>query len=462
MSDVVYPYMPNTSPATRTEMLAVIGVGSIDELFKDVPARLQLHRPLALPEPHLAEWELERHVRDILARDVPCSESLSFLGAGCYQHHVPAVVDAMIGRAEFLTAYHGNSASDFGRLQAVFEYQSLMCDLLGMEVMGFPLACGLNAANTALRMAARYTGRPQVLVPATMNPRRAQHLNTYRREEEVATVTQVAADPATGLMDIDDLKRKLTSDVAAVFVENPTYLGVIESQVATIADAAHQAGALLVACVDPLSLGVLASPGGYEADIACGDSQALGIHMNYGGGAIGFIATREQYIMELPNLMMAIAPTVDGEGFGFDFFALPERLSYWGRENAKEYTGTMACLWAIANAVYLALMGPQGLRDIGETIVKKSNYLKQLLAAISGIELPLAAPHFNEFVVNFDGTGKSVTAINAALFERGIYGGADLSADFPSLGASALYCVSEIHSVDDLKTLTAALAEVTR
>lgn len=462
MSDVVHPYMPNSAPETRAAMLHAIGIASVDDLFKDIPDRLQLKRPLALPAPLVSEYDLEKHVREILAHNESCDDRMSFLGAGCYQHYVPAVVDAMIARGEFLTAYDGNAYSDGGRLQATFEYQSLLCDLLNMEVTGFPSACSLHASSTALRIASRVTGRHEVLVPTTMNPRRAQHLHAYRRAQEVATVTCVEADPATGLMDISDLRRKLTPKVAGVLVENPTYLGVIESQVREIGDVAHANGALLVACVNPLSLGVLASPGDYGADIACGDAQPLGVHMNYGGGALGFVAIKADYVMEFPNLMVNIAPTLDGEGFGFDFFALPERLTYFARESAKEYTGTMACLWAIASAVYLSLMGPQGMRDIGETIMKKSHYAKMLLAEIPGFELPLSAPHFNEFVVNFDGTGRTVAEVNAALLDRGIYGGADLSSDFHELGQSALYCVSEVHSASDLKLLATALKEVTR
>jgi len=462
MSEVVYPYIPNSAPETRAAMLNAIGVRGVDDLFKDIPDRLLLKRPLKLPAPLLCECDLERHVRGILARNVSCDDRLSFLGAGSYQHYVPAVVDSMIARGEFLTAYDGNAYSDGGRLQATFEYQSLLCDLLNMDVTGFPSACSLHATNTALRIASRVTGRHEVLVPATMNPRRAQHLHAYRRAEEVATFTSVDADSETGLMDMEDLRRKLTPEVAGVLVENPTYLGVIESQVREIGEAAHAMGALLIACVNPMSLGVLASPGDYGADIACGDAQPLGVHMNYGGGALGFVAIRAEYVMEFPNLMVNIAPTLDGEGFGFDFFALPERLTYIARENAKEYTGTMACLWAIAAAVYLSLMGPQGMRDIGETIIRKSHYAKSLLADTPGLGLPLAAPHFNEFVVNFDGTGRTVAEVNASLLEKGIYGGADLSADFPGLGQSALYCVSEVHSADDLRLLANALRDVTR
>jgi glycine dehydrogenase subunit 1 len=464
MNEVIYPYIPNTAPESRKAMLAAIGVKDADELYREIPEHLRFKGRLDLPEPFLSEYDLEKHVRGLLAKDITCNEYLNFLGAGCEQHHVPAAVDSVISRGEFLTAYLGNAYTDNGRWQALFEYQSLLCDLLGMEIAGMPMTCGLAASGSAVRMAARITGRSEVLVPATMNPRRLVQMKTYCRKSEVATITQVAYDAETGLLDMHDLEDKLHAGVACVLVENPSYLGVIESQIAAIADLAHAAGALLVACVNPISLGVLPSPGDYGADIACGDSQPLGVHMNYGGGATGFVATMDipEHIAEFSSLMVNITPTVEGDGFGFTFWGYAERLHYMARELGKEYTGTNAALWAIANAVYLSLMGPEGMREIGETIVAKSHYAKKVLAEIPGVKTPFSAPHFNEFVVNFDGTGKSVAQIDEALRERRIFGGANVGQDFPGLGESALFCISEIHTADDLKTLADALKEVTR
>lgn len=445
-------------------MLAAIGVKHVEELYSEVPERLRFKGRLDLPEPFLSEYELAKHIRGILARNVTCDDYLSFLGGGCEQHHIPAVVDAMIGRGEFLTAYYGNAYTDNGAFQALFEYQSLLCDLLGMEIAGYPLTCGLHASGTAVRMAARITTRSEVLVPATVNPRRLQQMRTYCQGSEVATITTVACDQSSGLVDIRDLMEKLHPGVACMLVENPSYLGGIESQMEAIADAVHAAGALLVACVNPISLGVLANPGDYGAEIACGDSQPLGVHMNYGGGTTGFVATREvpEHIAEFPNQMVNITETARGGTLGFTMYAYPERLSYMARELAKDYTGTNAALWAMANAVYLSLMGPRGMREVGETIVKKSHYAKKLIAGIPHVTLPLSAAHFNEFVVNFDETGKSVTQVNRGLLEKRIFGGVDISKDFPELGQSALFCISEIHSAEDLKTLAGALNEVTR
>ena len=445
-------------------MLAAIGVKHVEELYSEVPERLRFKGRLDLPEPFLSEYELGKHIRGILARNATCDDYLSFLGGGCEQHHIPAVVDAMIGRGEFLTAYFGNAYTDNGAFQALFEYQSLLCDLLGMEIAGYPLTCGLHASGTAVRMAARITNRSEVLVPATVNPRRLQQMRTYCQNSEVASITAVAYDRASGLLDIRDLKEKLHPGVACMLVENPSYLGGIEPQIEAIADEVHSAGALLVACVNPISLGVLANPGDYGAEIACGDSQPLGVHMNYGGGATGFVATREvpEHIAEFPNQMVNIANTALGGSFGFTMYAYPERLSYMARELARDYTGTNAALWAMANAVYLSLMGPQGMREVGETIVKKSHYAKKLIAGIPHVTLPFSAAHFNEFVVNFDDTGKSVTQVNRELLEKRIFGGVDISKDFPELGQSALFCISEIHSADDLQALAGALNEVAR
>jgi glycine dehydrogenase subunit 1 len=463
-SPIAHPFIPNSAAATRSEMLDALGIESVEELYREIPQRLRFHRSLNLPEPLTGEYELKRHVEGLLGKNSSCTEYLNFLGAGCEQHHVPAVVDAIISRGEFLTAYTGNAYTDNGRLQAMFEYQSMMCSLLAMDVAGYPTTCGLQAASTAMRMAARITGRHAILIPSTINPRRRTHLHTYCHHTEVTSINEIIYEDGTGLMNLEDLRRQLNSRVAAVLVETPTFLGVIESQIEEIADLVHRAGALLVAVVNPISLGILSAPGDYGADIACGDAQPLGVHMNFGGGATGFIATRDisEHYRELPNLIVNIAPTKDGSAFGFTKYAYPDRLHYMVRERGREYTGTNTGLFAIANAVYLALMGPQGMRDLGETIVKNSHYARNLIGNIPGVQLPHSAPHFNEFVVNFDRTGRSVRAVNDSLLERGIFGGFDLSHDFPRLGQSALYCVSEIHGPEEIERLALALTEVVR
>lgn len=461
---IIHPYIPNSAPKTREEMLEATGVQDVEELYREIPERLRLKRRLSLPEPFLSELDLKRHVQGLLARNKSCEEVLNFLGAGCYQHHVPAVVDTIVSRGEFLTAYYGSPYTDHGRFQVMFEYVSMLTELVGMDVAGYPLYDGSSSAGTAVRMCARITGRPEVLVPESVSAMRMKVLENYCRSSEVKALRKVAIHWDTGLLDMDDLKAKVGPATAGLYMENPSYLGVIETQGQEMADLLHANGSLFAVGVNPMSLGVLAPPGHYGADIVTGDTQPLGVHMHYGGGSCGFVAVRdvEAHIAELPPLLDSIADLEEGEGFGFNLFAWAERLSYAARENAKEYTGTSTALWSTANAVYLALMGPQGMREIGETILLKSRYARDLLAEIPGVRIPLAGAHFNEFVVNFDGTGKTVRRINAGLLRRNIFGGRDLSKEFPRLGQSALYCVSELHTAEDLKRLAETLKEVVR
>ena len=461
---IVYPYIPNSVPETRSEMLDATGVKDVEELYAEIPKKLRFKRSLKLPKPLPSEYELKNHVKGILDKNKSCEEVLNFLGAGCYQHHVPAVVDSIINRGEFLTAYYGTNYSDMGRFQVMFEYVSMLTDLVGMEVAGFPMYDGSSSGGTALRMSARITARSEILLPETVSPIRMKVIENYCRNSEVKRITRVSCSPDTGLIDLDDVKGKLTPNTACLYMENPSYLGMIETQGKEIATLAHANGSLFTVGVNPMSLGVLAPPGDYGADIVSGDTQPLGVHMNYGGGTCGFVAVRdvEEHIAELPPLMTSIADLEEGDGFGFNVFAWAERLSYAARENAKEYTGTTTALWSTANAVYMALMGPQGMKEIGETILQKSHYAKKLISGIPGVKTPFNAVHFNEFVVNFDDTGKTVSEINAALLKRRIFGGKDLSEEFPRLGQSALYCVSEIHTAKDLKKLAKSLKEVIR
>jgi glycine dehydrogenase subunit 1 len=247
-----------------------------------------------------------------------------------------------------------------------------------------------------------------------------------------------------------------------VYCDNPNYFGCIETQGDEVAQLAHQHGALCVVGVDPISLGVLTPPIEYGADIVCGDIQALGMHMQYGGGHAGFIATRdeERFVMEYPNRLVGIAPTVVPGEYGFGEVAF-ERTSFIKREGGKEWLGTMANLWGITAGVYLALLGPQGMAEIGEGIMARVQYAMNKLAKIKGVQAPgFQSPHFKEFVVNFDGAGKTVREINKALLARGIFGGQDLSQEFPELGNSALYCVTEVHTKADIDMLVGALRKV--
>jgi len=459
---IVYPYIPNSVPATKEAMLKAVKAKSVEEFYADIPDSIRLKRKMKLPEPLLSEAALVRHVEELLSKNKSTREVLSFLGAGCAPHYVPAVCDEVNVRSEFLTAYAGEPYEDHGRFQALFEYESMMAELLNMEVVNVPVYNSFQATGTALRMAGRLTGRNIALLPSTVMPDMLSMVCGYVKPD--MQVELVPFDPSTGLMDLRALRQQVNEKTAAVYIENPSYLGFLETQAEEIGKVAHENGAIFVVGVDPISLGVINPPADYGADIACGDIQSLGIHMNYGGGHGGFIATRdeERFVMEYPSRLFGVATTcVEGE-YGFGDVAY-ERTSFARREEGKEWVGTAAALWGITAGVYLALMGPQGMAELGQGIMQRVRYAIKKLNQVPGVKtLFSTTPHFKEFVVNFDETGRTVKEINQALLEKGIFGGKDLSAEFPSLGQSALYCVTEIHTQADIDRLVNAIQEVLR
>jgi glycine dehydrogenase subunit 1 len=313
-------------------------------------------------------------------------------------------------------------------------------------------------------MAVRITERDTVLVPANLDPERLAVIRTYcgpSQMERHIDLVEVAVDPATGRLDLADLQARLGDAVAAVYLETPNALGVIETEVAQVAAAAEAAGAETILGIDPISLGVLAPPGQLGADIAVGSTQPLGVHMHCGGGVGGFIATRdeERYARQYPTLQVSIAPTiVPGErGFTMTLF---EQSSYGSREHGRDWTGNSVYLWTVVNAVYLATMGPDGFRELGELILQRSHYAAARLGEIDGVSVRWEG-FFKELVVDVSATGRPVAEIDAALRERGIFGGIDLS-DRPGLDGCLLVCVTEVHAQEDIDRLAEALSEVTR
>jgi glycine dehydrogenase subunit 1 len=452
----IHPYIPNSVPEVKKKMLAEIGVKDIEELYEDIPPELRLKRDLNLPEPLLSELELRRHVEAVLEQNISCAERSSFLGGGCARHYVPAICDEIAHRSEFLTAYAGEPYEDAGRFQTLFEYESLMAELLDFDVVNVPTYDWGQAASTAARMAGRITGRGKLLVSDTMSPDRMAVVRNYCHP--VMSLEPVGHHKDTGLLDLSDLKAKLTKGTAAVYFENPSYLGFIETQGETISSAAHDNGSLVIVGVDPISLGVLKPPSRYGADLACGDIQGLGNHMYYGGSLGGFIATRdeEKFVMEYPSRLFGIARTsVEGEwGFGDVAYS---RTSFDKREKGKEFIGTAAALYGVAAVVFLALMGPQGMRELGIHILQKARYAAMKLAEVPGIRLRFHSAPFKEFVVDFNHTGKSVGEVNERLLEEGIFGGKDLSKEFPELAGCALVAVTEMTTQADIGRLAAAL-----
>lgn len=456
---ISHPYIPNSAAEVKSQMLSEIGVKSIEELYEDIPKSLRFNEKLDLPDALPSEYALKRHVEGILSRNVSCVKNISFLGGGCYQHYVPAICDEINHRSEFLTAYAGEPYEDHGRFQALFEYQSLMAELLDVEVVNVPTYDWSQAASTSIRMAERITNRGTVLVSEIISPERLAVIKNYCQPQ--MCVQMVAHCPKGGMMNLDDLKAKMSSDTAAVYFENPSYLGLIETEGKAIADIAHENGALCIVGADPVSLGVIAPPSNYGADITCGDIQGLGVHMNFGGALGGFIGTRdeEKFVMEYPSRLFGITKTsVEGE-YGFGDVAY-DRTSFGVREKGKEFVGTAAALWGITAGVYLSLMGPKGMQELGRHILQKSQYAMAELSKLKGVKVPrFGAPHFKEFVVDFNETGRAVKDVNKHLLVQGIFGGKDLSSEFENLTNCALYCVTETHTKKDIDHLVQALRE---
>lgn len=460
---IVYPYIPNSVPEVKEAMMKEIGISDIMELYdREIPDELKFKGKMNLPDPILDEYSIRRHTEELLNKNKNCKEYLCFIGAGCAPHFVPAVCDEINGRGEFLTAYVGESIADHGKWQALWEYCSLMAELCDMDVLSIPMYDGAQAAASAIRMANRINSRGKVLLPEKMNPEVFAVIKNYLNSmpEPDIKIELIKCDNA-GLIDVADLKNKISTDVTAVFIENPAYLGSIEVNAEEIGKIAKEAGAEFIVYTDPISLGVLEAPANYGATITCGDFHTLGLHLGAGGCQGGFIATFDdmKYISEFKDLMFGITETVvEGEyGFGEVLF---DRTSYGSRDKANEFTGTSTGLWAITAGVYLALMGPKGMEEVGTTIMQRSQYAAKKIAEIPGVEVKMNGPFFKEFVVNFDMTGKTVAEINKKLLEFKIHGGKDISGEFPELGQSALYCVTEVHTKGDIDKLVYALRSI--
>ena len=457
----VHPYIPNSVPKIKKDMMKKIGIQSIEELYADVPKKFRLEKKLDLPNP-MSEHEVKRFIETLLSKNLTTQEMPMFLGAGCWPHYVPAVVEEIIQRTELLTSYTPyQSEISQGMLQALFEYQSMICEVTGMEVANSSMYDWASALGEAVRMAARLTNRTEVLIPKIIHPERAKTLQTYSDPAGIH-IRPIDYDLETGQLDIEGLKTKISRKTAAVYIENPAYLGFVETQVKEIAEETHDYESIFIVGIDPTSLGVLKPPDEYGADIVIGEGQPLGIPMNYGGPLLGIFACRDdmRMIRQMPGRIVGMTTTLDGAKRCF-CNALQTREQHIRREKATSNICSNEALCGVAAAVHLALLGPKGLKELGETIISKTQYAMRLLAKIRGIKTPVfKSPHFKEFTVNFDDTGKTVKEIHEKLLQRQVHGGKEITKEFPKLGETSLYCVTEVHSKDDIDLLASALEEV--
>ena len=443
-----HKYIPATD-AEREEMLRVIGVPSIDALFADIPAAVQLHRRLDLP-PALSDPEVMTHLAALAARNTHADSAPSFLGAGAYDHYVPSVVWHLAGRGEFLTAYTPYQAEIMqGELQAGYEYQSMLCELTAMDVANASMYDGASATAEAAVMAKDVTKRSEVVVSAAVHPEYREVLRTYTRP---LGVTVVEVPHRSGRTDLTAARAALSERTAALIIQHPNFFGSLEDG-AGLAGLAHQAGALLICAIaDPLSLGLLKPPGQWGADIVAGEGQPLGNHLNFGGPYLGMLATRQEYVRRMPGRL--VGATVDTEGRRGFVLTLQTREQHIRREKATSNICTNEALLALAAAIYMATLGRAGFRKVAELNLYKAVYAKERLTALRGYRLMFDGPTFHEFVLR---TPKPPEQINAALRAQGIVGGAALGRWYPDLADGWLLCVTEQRTREHIDRLVAAL-----
>ncbi len=441
-------YLPK-SPSERQEMLAAIGAGSIDELFKSIPEKFRLTKPLDLPGP-LSESEIIQYFK---ARAEENSRGYtSFLGAGVYSHLRSVVADALIQRGEFLTSYTPYQAEFAqGTLTAIFEFQTLMCQLTGQEVANASMYDGSTALTEAILMAERLTDRDYVLVARSVHPEYRQVLHTYAKN--LGLHVEEVGFTATGQLDLAALTPEKLAKATAVVVQSPNFFGVLEDLPA-LAEAAHANGTLLVDTItEAVSLGIVRPPA--EADIVAMEGQALGIPPSYGGPYVGVIATRDKFVRQMPGRLAG--QTTDAEGNRGFVLTLATREQHIRREKATSNICTNEALYALAATIHLCLIGKEGIREQALQNLAKARFAQTELEKIPGVRATFSGRTFNEFTVEFP---RSVKLINHELLKEKIVGPYSLGVHYPELTKNAVVCVTETTSRAEIERFAAAVRKI--
>ena len=442
-------YIPHTT-GDVTQMLERIGVATLEDLFVEVPESVRLKRPLDIQEP-ASETELLRELKVLALGNATPETHKSFLGGGAYHHFIPTVIDLLISRSEFYTAYTPYQPEiSQGTLQAVFEFQTLICQLTGMDAANASMYDGASACAEAVLMAMRLTRRKKVLLSKALNPRYRGVVATYCRYLNMELVdVAVAAD---GRTDLEDLAAKLDDSTAVVVAGYPNYFGVIED-VAVLAEKSHEHGAKLVTAVaEPIALGLLKSPGELGADIVAGDAQSFGLPLAFGGPYVGFFAVLQKDVRGMPGRL--VGETTDLEGQRGFVLTLATREQHIRREKATSNICSNQGLCALMATIFMSLLGKQGLREMAEQNLAKAAYARKQLSDIKGFSLVFDGPAFNEFVVRSEAP---VAEVLSRLEEAGILGGIPLGEDYPEMADCFLVCVTEQNQREEIDALVAAL-----
>lgn len=439
------------SDRDKREMLAKIGLSSFDELFRTIPENMKLKTMLNLPSP-LTEIELYQHFKKIAAQN-SYVDFLSFIGAGAYNHVIPYVVDYLSSRGEFVNPYTPYQPEiSQGTLHVIFEFQTLICQLTGMDIANASLYDGASGAAEAVLMAHRLNNKTKVLITGTLHPQYKRAIRTYVKNLGIEIV-EIGYNEKGGV-DFEDLKEKMNEDISAVVSQSPNFLGIIED-LRKISDMAHAVQSLSIVVVsEPVSLGLLEAPGKLGADIVTGEGQSFGIPLGFGGPYLGFMACAKEFIRQFPGRISGQTKDVEGKR-GF-VLTLSTREQHIRRERATSNICTNQALCALRATIFLETIGREGLRELARQNIQKANYALEKLCQIEGIRRKFSGKIFNEFVLEFS---RDLSEIESFLRKKGIIGGLNLGEFYPELENCALFCVTETHKRKDIDRLAESLEE---
>lgn len=444
-------FIPNA--AVEKEMLSELGLSSIDDLFSDIPRSVQIKK-LNL-ENGLSQMQVEKRLKKLAHKNKSCHQITSFIGGGIKPHYVPAAVKAIQHRSEFFTAYTPyQSEASQGFLQAMFEYQSMIAELTKMDIANCSLYDGVTALGEAALMATRIKKKNVFLIPSNISWEKKSVLHNYAKGPGI-TIKEIKYDTKTGEIDKTSLNKELSEDVSGVYLENPNAFGVFESQIESFIKTIHDHKALAIVGIDPFSLGIIKSPGDYNADIVIGEGRSLGNHMNFGGSGLGLFACKQKFMRQIPGRLIGL--TKDNHGKTAFCMALQTREQHIRRGKATSNICTNEGLCALGASVYLSWIGGNNLVSISKTNFENGQKLAEKITKIKGFNKAFSGTHFNEFVIE---TSIDPYELNDKLITHGFQGGLPLDQWFTGMGNKMLFGISEIYDDEDINNFIAALKEV--
>ncbi len=444
-------FIPNSD--IKNEMLKELGIKKIDDLFSDIPEKIKID-DLDLAK-GLSQIKVEKKLGEIASKNKACSDVLCFLGGGIKPHYIPAAVKSLVSRSEFLTAYTPyQSEASQGFLQAMFEYQSMIAELTGMDIANCSLYDGVTAVSEAALMCTRVTKKKKFVVASNISYDKKCVLKNYLKGPDIELV-EVSYDDITGKINLLDLENVVDENTAGVYIENPNFFGVFEDDITKVEKIIKNVGSLFVVGIDPLSLGIVKPPGEYNADIVIGEGGALGNPMDFGGSGLGIFACKKKYLRQMPGRVIGL--TKDSNENRAFCMAMQTREQHIRRARATSNICTNEGLCALTACVYMSLMGSLGLQSLSKENFEKGQILSDMISSTPGFEKRFTGSHFNEFVIK---SKKSVDTINKKLLKNNIQGGLLLKEQYPDLKYCMLFGVTEIHAEEDMNKLVKILREV--